>query len=145
MLRHWTNRAQRCEDLHDGPHLTKSSPDEGKQEREQDVGPVPLVLRRYGDHTQEEEDEGLRDSGQHFDNMADGCAGPLGDVLLHVVLHGYGTGYNAAGSETPHDSSHHMMSEMEERPHVLPQYKPSPVQSENVAPALFPLITPSSM
>lgn len=80
--------------------LTYSSPDEGKQERKQDVGPVPLMLSCYRHHTQEEEDEGLGDGGQHLDNMADGGAGSLGYVLLHVVLHGYGTGYNAAGRET---------------------------------------------
>lgn len=39
--------------------LTESSPDEGEHQREQDVGPVPLVLGRYGDDTQEEEDEGF--------------------------------------------------------------------------------------
>lgn len=80
--------------------LTDSSPDEGEEEREQDVGPVPLVLRCYCHDTQEEEDEGLGDGAQHLDNVADGGAGSLGYVLLHVVLHGDGTGYDAAGRET---------------------------------------------
>lgn len=77
--------------------LTESSPDEGEHQREQDVGPVPLVLGRYGDDTQEEEDEGFWDGAQHLDNMADGGAGSLGDVLLHVVLHGDGTRNKSAG------------------------------------------------
>lgn len=79
--------------------LTESSPDEGEHQREQDVGPVPLVLGRYGDDTQEEEDEGFGDGAQHLDNMADGGAGSLGDVLLHVVLHGDGACYKPAGRE----------------------------------------------
>lgn len=77
--------------------LTESSPDEGEHQREQDVGPVPLVLGRYGDNTQEEEDEGFGDGTQHLDNMADGGAGSLGDVLLHVVLHGDGARNKSAG------------------------------------------------
>lgn len=77
--------------------LTDYSPDEGKQQRKQGVGPVPLVLTRYGDDTQEEEDERFGDGGQHLDNVANGCAGSLGYILLHVELHGYGTCYNAGG------------------------------------------------
>lgn len=50
-----------------------------------------------GHHTQEEEDEGLSDGGQHLHNMPDGGAGSLRHVLLHVVLHGDGTCYDAAG------------------------------------------------
>lgn len=55
------------------------------------------MLGCYGNNTQEEEDEGFGDGGQHLDNVADGGAGSLGYILLHVVLHGYGACYNAAG------------------------------------------------
>ena len=41
--------------------LTQPSPQKGEQQREHDVAPVPLVLRRYGDHPQEKEDERFRD------------------------------------------------------------------------------------
>lgn len=50
----------------------------------------------YGDNPQEEEDEGLRDGAKHLDYMADGCAGTLGNIFLYVILHGQGTGHNAA-------------------------------------------------
>jgi len=52
----------------------------------------------YGDDTQEEEDEGFRDGAEHLDHMSDGCTGTLGNVLLHIVLHGESTGYDAAGA-----------------------------------------------
>lgn len=99
--------------LSGGPHgvvngrmkpLTDSSPHEGEQQREHDVAPVPLVLRRYGNDTQEEEDDGLGDGAQHLDHMADGGAGPLGHVLLHIVLHGDGAGDDAAGTGMSHSS-----------------------------------------
>lgn len=54
------------------------------------------MLRRHSNHPQEKEDEGLGDGGQHLDHVADGGAGPLGHVLLHIVLHGYGAGDDAA-------------------------------------------------
>lgn len=54
------------------------------------------MLRRHSNHAQEEEDEGLGNGGQHLDHVADGGAGPLGHVLLHVVLHGDGAGDDAA-------------------------------------------------
>ena len=79
--------------------LTDYSPDKGKQQRKHDVGPVPLVVTCYGDDSQEEEDESFRDGGQHLDNVANGGAGSLRYILLHVELHGYGTCYNAAGRE----------------------------------------------
>lgn len=82
------------------PPLTETSPHEGKNQREQDVAPVPLMLRRYGDHPQEEEDEGLRDGAEHLDHVADGRAGTLGNIFLHVVLHGQGAGHDAAGGDT---------------------------------------------
>lgn len=78
------------------PVLTQTSPDKSKKQREQDVAPVPLMLRCYGDNAQEEEDEGLGDGAKHLDHMADGCAGSLGNIFLHVVLHGQGTGHDAA-------------------------------------------------
>lgn len=78
------------------PVLTQASPYEGKQQREQDVTPVPFVFCCYGDDPQEEEDEGLRDGAKHLDHVADGGAGTLGNVFLHIVLHGEGTSHNAA-------------------------------------------------
>lgn len=61
------------------------------------------MLRGYGDHAQEEEDEGLGDGAQHLDHVADGRAGTLGDVFLHVVLHSEGAGHDAAGERTQQD------------------------------------------
>lgn len=78
--------------------LTQASPDKGKEQCEEDVGPVPLMLGGHGDYAQEEEDEGLRDGGQHLNHVADGGARALGHVLLHVVLHGDGAGDDAAQS-----------------------------------------------
>lgn len=73
---------------------TQASPDEGEEQRSQDVAPVPLVLCGDGHHSQEEEDEGLRDGRQHLDDVAYGGAGALGHILLHVVMHGQGTHHN---------------------------------------------------
>lgn len=84
--------------------LTDSPPHEGEQQREHDVAPVPLVLGRYGNDTQEEEDDGLGDGAQHLDHVADGGAGSLRHVLLHVVLHGDGAGDDAAGRGMSHSS-----------------------------------------
>lgn len=74
--------------------LTQASPYKGKKQREQDVGPVPLMLSRHGNHPQEEEDECLGDGAEHLDHVADGRAGSLGNVLLHVVLHGQSAAHN---------------------------------------------------
>lgn len=89
------------------PPRTEAPPHEGEEQREQDVAPVPLVLCGNGDHAQEEEDEGLGDGAQHLDHVADGRAGTLGDVFLHVVLHGEGAGHDAAGERTQQDKSEH--------------------------------------
>lgn len=74
--------------------LTQASPYKSKKQREQDVGPVPLMLSRHGNHPQEEEDECLGDGAEHLDHVADGRAGSLGNVLLHVVLHGQSAAHN---------------------------------------------------
>lgn len=70
--------------------LTETSPQEGEEQREQDEGPVPLMDSCYGNHTQKEEDECLGDGCHHLDNVANGGAGSLRNILLHVVLHRYG-------------------------------------------------------
>ena len=80
--------------------LTQTSPHEGKQQREHDVAPVPLVFCCYRDNPEKEEDEGLGDGAKHLDHVANGCAGTLGNIFLHVVFHGEGTGNNAAGKHT---------------------------------------------
>lgn len=87
------------------PLLTQTSPYKSKQQCEQDVAPVPLVLCCYGDHPQEEEDEGLGDGAEHLDHVADGCAGTLGNIFLHVVLHGEGAGHDAAERHKEQPSS----------------------------------------
>ena len=55
------------------------------------------MITRYGDDAQEEEDESFGDGGQHLDDMANGGAGSLRYILLHVELHGDGTCDNAGG------------------------------------------------
>lgn len=83
------------------PRLTQASPHKSKQQCEENVSPVPLVLCCYGNNTQEEEDEGLWDGAEHLDHVSDGCAGTLRNVLLNIVLHGEGTANNAAGTHRP--------------------------------------------
>lgn len=53
----------------------------------------------YGNNTQEEEDKCLRNSAKHFDGVPDSGARALGHVLFHIVLHGQGTGHNAATAQ----------------------------------------------
>lgn len=78
--------------------LTQTSPQKSKQQSEENIGPVPLMFCCYGNNTQEEEDEGLRDGAQHLDHVSDGCAGTLGNILLNIVLHGESTANDAAGT-----------------------------------------------
>lgn len=78
------------------PLLTQTSPYEGKQQCEQDVTPVPLVFCCYSDNAEKKEDEGLWDGAKHFDRVADGCAGTLGNIFLHIVFHSDGADHNAA-------------------------------------------------
>ncbi len=88
------------------PLLTQSPPYKSKQQREQDVAPVPLVFCCYGDDPQEKEDQGLRDGAEHLHNMPDSCAGTLGNIFLHVVLHSEGTGNNTAEKKNTHTHSY---------------------------------------
>ena len=56
-----------------------------------DEPPVPLVVCVEGVDSEEEEDHHLCTVGQHVGGAADGGAGAVRDVLLHVVLHGDAT------------------------------------------------------
>lgn len=76
--------------------LTEAPPQKGEEQREEDVAPVQLVLRRDGDHAQEEENQRFRNGAQHLDHVADGGARALRDVFLHIVLHGEGARHDAA-------------------------------------------------
>lgn len=58
------------------------------------------MFRCYRDDPEEEEDEGLGDAAQHLDHVADGRAGTLGNIFLHIVFHGEGTGDDAAEEHT---------------------------------------------
>lgn len=74
---------------------TKCSPNETENDREANVGPVPLVVFSDGGNSEEDEDEGVAHAAPHLHEVLDCGVGLEGDVGLHVTLHAHGTGNDA--------------------------------------------------
>lgn len=74
---------------------TECPPNETENDREANVGPVPLVVLSNGGNSEEDEDEGVAHTAPHLHEVLDCGVGLEGDVGLHVTLHAHGTGNDA--------------------------------------------------
>lgn len=83
---------------------TKCPPNETENNREANVGPVPLVVFPDGGNSQEDEDEGVAHTAPHLHEVLDCGVGLEGDVGLHVTLHAHGTGNDAEEVENKHEN-----------------------------------------
>lgn len=53
----------------------------------------------YCGDAQEDEDEGFAHAAPHLQEVLDAGVAALGDVSLHILLHGHGTGHNATNKK----------------------------------------------
>lgn len=76
--------------------FTSGPPGEAEQQCGANKRPAPHVNILYGGDTQEDEDEGFAHAAPHLQEVLDAGVAALRYVGLHVLLHGHGTGHNAA-------------------------------------------------
>lgn len=75
-----------CQDF-----LTQCTPDQTEEEGEANKGPIPFMVFSNRGHSHENKDQGLTDTAQHLHEILYGCVGLLGNILLHILIHGHGT------------------------------------------------------
>ena len=97
----------KCGDCSSGGHVKTESagnifkatcrpPDEAEQQRGAHKGPAPHMDVLYRGHAQEDEDEGFTHAAPHLQEILDAGVAALGNIRLHILLHGHGAGHNAA-------------------------------------------------